>query len=136
MKMTCGNVVDSLIDYAKDFILEYRNSNVPQDVIDAIVVDYVNYFAAMKCCADLAMYTEDLRAGEKRGYDCIDKSLILPSHNYWRDKYAESGIIKSVNRNSHMNKCGGKAKCSEREAIKIVNAFIDFYMKDAYMQAK
>ena len=128
--MTSGEVVCSISDYAQDFIREYKNPKLDQKVIDAIVVDFINYFASMHYGIDLAMYTYDLRNGRKMSEEgtIIQKEVILPTLNFQKKKYNKSGIIKSVNRNSHMNECGGKAKADNVEAVKLIDDFIKGYM--------
>lgn len=128
--MTRGEVVFSLSDYAQEFIREYKNPKLDQKVIDAIVVDFVNYFAGMHCGIDLAMYTSDLRDGKKMSEEgtVLQKEVILPTLNFRKDEYDKSGIIESVNRNSHMNECGGKAEADNAEVVKLIEEFIKGYM--------
>ena len=128
--MTSGEVVFSLSDYAQEFIREYKNPKLDQKVIDAIVVDFVNYFAGMHCGMDLAMYTSDLRDGKKMSEEgtVLQKEVILPTLNFRKDEYDKSGIIESVNRNSHMNECGGKAEADNAEVVKLIEEFIKGYM--------
>ena len=128
--MTSGEVVFSLSDYAQEFIREYKNPKLDQKVIDAIVVDFVNYFAGMHCGIDLAMYTSDLRDGKKMSEEgtVLQKEVILPTLNFRKDEYDKSGIIESVNRNSHMNECGGKAEADNAEVVKLIEEFIKGYM--------
>ena len=61
----CEEVVFSLCDYSKEFVREYKNPKLNQQDIDAIVVDYINYYAAVYYQMDLEMYTEDLRDGRR-----------------------------------------------------------------------
>lgn len=128
--MTSGEVVFSLSDYAKEFIREYKNPRLDQKVIDAIVVDFVNYFAAMHCGIDLAMYTSDLRDEKKMSEEgtILQKEVILPTLNFRKDAYEKSGIMKSVNKNSFMNECAGKAKADNAEVLKVIEEFIKGYM--------
>ena len=95
------------------------------------MVDYINYFAATHCCIDLAMYTRDLRDGKKMSKEgtVLQKDVILPTLNFRKDEYNKSGIIESVNRNCHMNECNGKAEGDNAEAVKLIEAFIEGYMK-------
>jgi len=123
-------VIDSLCDCANDFIKAYKNEGVEQKIIDAIIVDFVNYFSA-QYCVDLAMYTSDLRNREKRSVAVIDKQSVYENGLLTiRNKYNSSGIIKSINRNSHMNDCYGNAVCDNSMALNIVDAFIAEYMKE------
>lgn len=128
--MTSGQVVFSLCDYAQEFIREYKNPKLDQKVIDAIVVDFINYFAGMHCGMDLALYTEDLRNGKKMNKEgtVLQKDIILPTLNFRKDEYDEFGIIESVNRSEHMNECGGNAKADNEEAVKLIEEFIKGYM--------
>ncbi len=128
--MTRGEVVFSISDYAQKFIREYKNPELEQKVIDAIVVDFINYYAAIHCGMDLAMYTCDLRDGKKMSEEgtVLQKEVILPTLNSCKEVYDRSGIIKSVNRNSHMNECGGKAKADNVEVVKLIDEFIKGYM--------
>ena len=128
--MTIGEVVFSIVDHSKEFIREYKNPKLDQKVIDAIVVDFINYFAGMQCGMDLAMYTTDLRDGKKLNTEgtVIQKDVILPWLNFRKEEYDKFGIIKSVNRNCYMNQCGGTAEVDNTEAIKLIDDFINSYM--------
>ena len=128
--MTSGEVVFSICDYSQEFIREYKNPKLDQKVIDAIVVDFINYFAGMHCGMDLAMYTCDLRDGKKMSKEgtVLQKEVILPTLNFRKEEYDKSGIIESVNRNRHMNECGGKAEADNSEAVKLIDEFIKGYM--------
>lgn len=128
--MTSGQVVFSLCDYAQEFIREYKNPKLDQNVIDAIVVDFINFYAGMHCGMDLALYTGDLRNGKKMNREGIilQKEIILPTLNFRKEEYDKSGIIESVNRNDHMNECGGKAEADNAEAVKLIEEFIKSYM--------
>ena len=128
--MTSGEVVFSISDYAQEFIREYKNPKLDQKVIDAIVVDFINYFAEMHCGIDLTMYTSNLRDGKKMSEEgtVLQKNVILPTLTFRKEEYDKFGIIESVNRNSHMNECGGKAKADNAEAVKLIDEFIKGYM--------
>ena len=130
--MTNGEVVSSISDYAQIFIRKYKNPKLDQKVIDAIVVDFINYFAGMHCGMDWGMYTCDLRDGQKMSKEgtVLQKEVILPALNFRKEEYDEFGIIESVNRNSHMNQCGGKAKADNAEAVNLIDEFINWYMAD------
>lgn len=127
--MTSGEVVYSLSDYAKEFVREYKNPKLDQKVIDAIVVDFVNFFAVMHCAFDLAMYTSDLRDGKKMSEEgtILQKNVILPALLFQKDKYDSYGIINSVNVNRHANECDGKAEADNAEAVKLIEEFIKGY---------
>ena len=128
--MTSGEVVLSISNYAQEFIQEYKNPKLDQKVIDAVVVDFINYFAGMHCGIDLALYTSDLRDGKKRSEEgtVLQKDVILPTLIFRKEEYDKSGIIESVNRNSHMNECDGKAKADNAEAVKLIDEFIKGYI--------
>lgn len=128
--MTNGEVVFSISDYAKEFIRKYKNPKLDQKVIDAIVVDFINYFAWMHCGMDLAMYTRDLKDGKKMSKEgtVLQKDVILPILTFDKEEYDKFGIIESVNSNSHMNECDGKAKADNAEAVKLIDEFIKGYM--------
>ena len=128
--MTSREVVFSISDYAQEFIRKYKNPKLDQKVIDAIVVDFINYFAGMHCGMDLAMYTCDLRNGKKMSEEgtVLQKENILPALNFRKEMYDKSGIIKSVNRNRHMNECSGNATADNAEVVKLIDEFIKGYM--------
>ena len=127
--MKCGEVIFSVCDYAKDFIREYKYSELEQRTIDAILVDYINYFAYTKCALDLALYTRDLKDGEKMSEEGADlqMQIIATELLSCKEQYLEFGILESVNRNSHMNECEGKARFSDAEALKVIDDFISYY---------
>lgn len=73
--MTRGQYVERMVEFAKEYIKRdaiasiRRNSHmnnccdkkyIDQDVVDAVLVDYIN-FTAMKMCMDWGLYTKDLR---------------------------------------------------------------------------
>lgn len=127
--MTCGEIICSISDYAKEFILKYKNSNLEQKLIDAIVVDFVNFFSVQYCGMDLAMYTSDLRNGKKLSdYKAeLNVDVIIRHLNLSKYSYIKAGITESINRNSHMNECGGIAVVDDKEASKLIESFIDGY---------
>lgn len=68
-----GQVMQVLIQHAKDYrekandsiklnshMNESTGNPIPQEDIDALLVDYLNYVAAHACGIDLALYTFDL----------------------------------------------------------------------------
>ena len=95
--MTSGEVVFSISDYAQEFIREYKNPKLDQKVIDAIVVDFINYFAGMHCGMDLTMYTCDLRDGKKMSEEgtVLQKEVILPTLNFRKEEYDKSQDYQS-----------------------------------------
>lgn len=131
--MTNGEVIYSICDYAQEFIREYKNPKIDQKAIDAIVVDFINYYAGMRCGINLEMYTCDLRDGVKMSKigTFLEKEFIYAGLKLCLEKYDRYGIIKSVNRNSHMNECGGKAKVDNVEAVKLIDEFIRGYYRTA-----
>lgn len=130
--MTNGEVVLSLVDYSKEFIQKYQNPNLEQNLIDAIVVDYINYFSVMQCRMDLAFYTKDLRDGKKMSEESsvITKGDIYLALNLQKDEYLKSGVAESLNKNSHMNQCGGKVKVDNAKAEEVIEEFIKGYMTE------
>lgn len=122
--MSKRDVVFSLCDYAQKFIREYQNPKFSQKVIDAIVVDFINYYSEVHCRIELAMYTCDLRYKEKM---CKKKITSLPKEDIFSSLilYEKSGIIESVNRHSHRNECEGHAKGDNEEAVKLLEVFIE-----------
>ena len=130
IRMTNGQLVSSLRDYAQDFVREYKNSKLSQELIDAIVVDFVNYFSLNKCCINLSMYTSSLRDGRKLSYEetVLNKDFILPLLISCKEQYDKSGIITSINRHSHMNECAGKAEADNSDVVKVIEDFIEGYV--------
>lgn len=129
--MKSRDVVFSICDYAKDFVRKYKNPNLDQKVIDAIVVDFINYFAAMQCGIDLAMYTCDLRRKKKMCEEGIplEKKFIIPTLEFHKTVYDRNGIAKSINMNEHMNECNGEAEFDNSEAVKLIEEFINGYKR-------
>lgn len=127
--MTNGEVVFSICDYSQEFIRRYKNPKLSQKVIDAIVVDFINYFAYCCCGMDLALYTIDLRDDKKMSEAGIvlQKETIVSMLNSCKCDYNEFGIMESVNRNSYMNECNGKATFDNGEALKVIETFIEQY---------
>lgn len=128
--MTRGEIVCSVFDYAQEFVRNYNNPKMEQKEINAIVVDFINYFAYSHYGINLAMYTRDLRYGKKMSEEGIvlHKNIIFTALNFRKDEYNKSGIIDSVNRNRHMNECDGKVKVDNAEAVKLIEDFIKSYM--------
>ena len=127
--MTCSEVIYSVSDYAKEFILKYKNPNMDQMLIDAIVVDYINFFGVQYCGCDLGMYTCDLRDGKRLSNHetALNVDVITKYLNLSKNSYIKAGITESINRNSHMNECGGIAVVDDKEAFKLIESFIDCY---------
>jgi len=127
--MKCTEVICSVSDYAKDFILEYKNPKLEQKKIDAIVVDFINFFAGQYCACDLAMYTSDLRNGKKLSdYEPIlDIDIIIKYLNLAKTAYLDVGVSESINRNRYMNECKAIAVIDNNEASKLIESFISSY---------
>jgi len=71
--MTNGELMDMLIDHAKDYVpdaiasikrnthmTEYQGEKISQSAVDALIVDFVNFIAA-RHGMDLGLYTKYLR---------------------------------------------------------------------------
>lgn len=130
--MSSKEVIVSICDYAKEFIREYQNPKLDQKVIDAIVVDFINYFALMHCGIILEFNTFELRTEKKRcEEEILQKEIIRLALEYRKKQYDKYGIIKSVNKNINMNECGGKAEANNAEAVKLIDEFINGYTMDA-----
>lgn len=126
--MTRGEVLFSMSDYAQDFTRTHHDYWLDQKVIDAIIVDFINYFAKSYYGIDLAMYTNDLRGKKMCNAEAhLQKSDILPALYSCKDEYDRYGIIRNVNQNSHMNECGGHAYADNGEAVRLINDFINGY---------
>ena len=136
--MKCGDVISSVSDYAKEFILKYKNPNLEQKLIDAIVVDFINFHGAQYCGCDLGMYTCDLRDGKRLSDHEIELNVdvITKYLNLSKISYIEAGITESINRNSHMNECGGIAVVDDKEASKLIESFIDGYRCSVKIKTK
>ena len=74
IKMTIGEELQKLTEFAKDYRKESQNSlernrhmneieegeQVQQRIIDAVLTDFINYIGARHCC-DYGLYTSDLK---------------------------------------------------------------------------
>jgi hypothetical protein len=118
--------------------LKYKNPNLEQKLIDAIVVDFINFHGAQYCGCDLEMYTCDLRDGKRLSDHEIELNVdvITKYLNLSKISYIEAGITESINRNSHMNECGGVAVVDDKEASKLIESFIDGYRCSAKIKTK
>lgn len=107
--MRALEMVEFLDSAARNFRKSYMNEantmlGIEQDVLDAIVVDFINSIAASQCI-DYALYTEDLqkadRNQERDWY--LDFKLTKDILRSRAEKYKCEGICKSVMTNNHMN---------------------------------
>lgn len=105
--MLAGEMVEFIETVSKNFRQSYMNEVnllVDQKVLDAIIVDFVNYIALSQCI-DLALYIEDLQKPDQNAehnwvLDCgLIKRIIITKSS----QYKKNGICKSVMRNCHMN---------------------------------
>ena len=128
--MKCDEVCYSICDFSKEFIQKYQNVILGQNVVDAIIVDFINYFAATECLMDLGMYTKDLRDGKVLSDHKADleKKVIYKRLSICRDNYDVLGIEKSIKRNSHMNWVTDETSIDNEEALDVINAFIVAYL--------
>ena len=128
--MNSKDVVNSLCDYAKKFVKEYRNSNLEQKVIEAIVVDFINFFALKHYGTNLAMHTNDLK-NENEITDSwfkLEKEAVCQALYFQKARYNREGIIDSVNKNKNRNNCKCKAVGENEFALEVVNEFIQSYI--------
>lgn len=73
--MRADDIANTLVNYAKayrkhckpesiklnDHMNEYRGETPSQDLVDAIVVDFINFTMAHGCGMDLALFTSDIQ---------------------------------------------------------------------------
>ena len=128
--MNSKDVVNSLCDYAKKFVKEYKNPNLDSKVIEAIVVDFINFFALKHYGTNLAMHTNDLK-NENEITDSwfkLEKEAVRQALYFQKARYNRDGIIDSVNKNKNRNNCKGKAVGENEFALEVVNEFIQSYI--------
>lgn len=126
--MRALEMVEFIESAARNFRESYMNEVntslvVDQKVLDAVVVDFVNYIALSQCI-DLALYTEDLqktdRNKERDWFLDFDLTKQIITSN--AEKYEANGVCKSVMRNSHMN--GISKKFEDKDANTIVDDMV------------
>jgi len=90
--------------YAKEFILKYKNPNLEQKLIDAIVVDFINFHGVQYCGCDFGMYTCDLRDGKRLSNHeiALNVDVITKYLNLSKNSYIKAGITESINRKLEM----------------------------------
>ena len=128
--MNSKDVVNSLCDYAKKFVKEYKNPNLDPKVIEAIVVDFINFFALKHYGTNLAMHTNELK-NENEMTDLwfkLEKETVRQALYFQKARYNKDGIIESVNKNKNKNDCKGKAEGENKFALEVVNEFIQSYI--------
>lgn len=96
--MKTVDVLFSLSDYSKKFIKNYKNPLLDQEIIDKIIVDFINYFGFM-FNLDFAMITSDLREEEKKKEERpgLQKEQILPALKCFQKKFKVEISYKNVN---------------------------------------
>lgn len=107
-----------------------------QKEIDAVIVDFINYTASLKCI-DLALYTCDLRVAEKSKYfdyrnlKETDKqvAISLPKGSL---KLYFPIALDSIIRSSHMNELRKVTTSSQADIEIILNGFMAFFEKECW----
>lgn len=102
-------MVEFIESAARNFRESYMNEVnisqvVDQKILDAVVVDFVNYIALSQCI-DFALHTKDLQKSSKNQERdwYLDFGLTKQILTSNAEKYKANGICKSVMRNRHMN---------------------------------
>lgn len=130
--MTRREAVSSIYEYSHEFIREYKNTNLDQRVIDAIIVDFINYFADTHCGITLNMSTNELRNPKNKTIKNahVDKESICNVMEFRKKMYEIKGIIRSVNINQYYNECMVIADAeNEKKAEEVIIDFINSYRK-------
>ncbi len=128
--MRALEMVEFVDSAARNFRKSYMNEvntmlDIQQDVLDAIIVDFVNSVAVSQCI-DYALYTEDLqkadRNQERDWY--LDFDLTKDILRSRAENYKHKGVCKSVMRNNHMNSV--QKEFADETANKIVDDMVNY----------
>lgn len=118
----------SVYNHAQTFVAGYKNETIEQDIIDAVVVEYVNMLAAcMK--SNERMHTEDLRSpvrfsnGEP---DVSDNSKFALESA--KERLLSSCLSNCINEHTYYNNCNGRCSLSNDTAEQIIQMYIDTYL--------
>lgn len=119
-------VESAAINFRKSYMNEANTIlNIEQDVLNAIVVDFVNTIAVSQCI-NYVLYTEDLQKAdinqERNWYLDFDMTKKILRNN--AEKYKSKGVRKSVMINRHMNNVG--KKFTDETANKIVDDMVNY----------
>ena len=136
--MRALEMVEFIESAARNFRESYMNEVntslvVDQKVLDAVIVDFVNYIAVSQCI-DLALYTEDLQKTDRNKERdwFLDFGLTKKIITSKVEKYKMSGICKSVMRNSHMNDISKNFE--EKDANTIVDDLIGYIFEQLWFE--
>lgn len=131
--MAAIDVVEFIDSAVREFRKSYINTantslEVNTDVLDAIIVDFVNNLAISQG-VDYALYTIDLQSPDKNSENnwYLNFSFIKFFLRKWAEKYKKSGVYKSVMRNAHMNNV--RKKFSDETANKIVDDIVNYILE-------
>ncbi len=128
--MTTGDACHSVSDFGAVFVRRYKHDELRQGEIDAIVVDFINFFATTQLL-DYGMYTKDLRSGKKLAnlYAEIDRKVMSEAIKLIQAQYLKESTLERIKMNSHMNELGNETVFTEEQACEVVEAFIQEYLK-------
>lgn len=118
----------SLYNHAQDFIINYKNESAEQDVIDAVVVEYLNAYSAY-IHTDNIMHTDELRGGARF---CNGEHDITAKHKsamiYIKSRLLSKCVSYCINEHSAYNNCKGKCDVSNDTAKCIIDMYISTYL--------
>ncbi len=121
-------IYSSLYNHAQEFVKNYTNHDVEQDVIDAVIVEYVNAYSTYTH-SDNFMHTEELRCGAKfcngepdNSNKCKDLLKVV------KEKLLARCICYCINEHNDYNNCRGKCSISNEKAKQIIDMYIDTYL--------
>ena len=92
-------------NFRESYMNEVNTSQViDQKILDAVVVDFVNYIALSQCI-DFALYTKDLQKSSKNQERdwYLDFGLTKQILTSNAEKFKSNGSCESVMRNRHIN---------------------------------
>lgn len=125
---TASRLCFCLTRYAKEYIASERKltSKIDKKVRDAVLVDAIN-FLGMQGGIDFALYTKDLYDGRVEDAEVDAQCILTAVPNHYACYIFNEGIVESVLRNNHMNKCTEKFDANDG-AIVLLD-FINFIAK-------
>lgn len=122
--MKTFNVVFSLVDYSKRFVVEYKSDIIKKEEIEAIIVNFLNYIAAFYG-SELAMVKEDLK----------DNKILCEENIVCNKKKLENDLYLAIKMYIETEQplkvvCGFEkdTRCSLTIAYAIVYNFIGTYL--------
>lgn len=115
-----------LTQYVRSYIATERRvfEKVDPNVRDAVLIDAINYMGTFGAGCNFGVNTDDLYSGQVDKAEVDGQSLLTVILNFYAQYTFQHGIVQSVRKNKHMNKCTEDFDVNDGAAILI--DFMDY----------